>query len=126
MKKFLLIGLIALCSCNHYLQPDKNQSTLLDKCQSDAMAIYNGKDYTYNDEKYEVVSDELNLLRTGDQARSNGKKLVDMDDILIKGFNARRTFHKTNVITDIKVWNLERSYMQAYFNPRVRAEKSIK
>jgi len=73
-----------------------------------------------------VVSDELNLLLSADQNRSNGKALVQMDVILIKGFNARRTYHKSNVITDKKVWNLERSYMQGYFNPRIRAEKAIK
>jgi len=121
----LLLLAICFSSCTHYLQADKNQSALLDKAYSDAMAIYNAKDYSYNDERYEVVADELQLVKSFDQSRTGGKELVQMDDILIKGFNARRTYHKSNIITDKKIWDEERRYMQAYFNPRIRAEQSI-
>ncbi len=128
MKKILFIACITLLSCNHYLQPDKNQMTLLDKTYSDAISIYGGTDHSYAiaDEKYQVVSDELDLILIGDQKRTNAKTLVQMDMILIKGFNVRRTFHKNATTLDTKQLSVERSYMQAYFNPRIRAEKSIK
>lgn len=130
MKRILfLVATLFLFSCNHYLQPNKSQSNLLNSAYVDAKTIYVdllGKQYSQVEAKYNNVATQLDSLYAGDMKRNSNGALLIMDKSLIKGWAVRMGYHKGKNVLPASQVNIERMEMERYFEPRLRAEASIK
>lgn len=133
LKKLLpFLGLVLLFSCKSFV-PSKDTAQLQSlqsvQLQADnmyvAMSQGNRQYVTYAD-TYQSISDQLDSITARDQARSNGKALVSEDLILVKGFATRWGYHKGKGFLTDKQVGVEKSYMDSYFDPRLRSELSLK
>ena len=131
MKKlFILLTVVCFVSCNKYTQPSKSQKDLLTSTHAKALKIYElmaqgNRGYNQYELMYNDVAHDLDSLLSVDEKRQSNSALLTMDRILIKGWAIRQGYHKGKGTLPIKEVDQERKTIEGYFDPRIRAEKSI-